>query len=339
MNYSLFRKSDGEISAKSNRIILLIFLTSLLFLLIVLFLSFTRKNPTLGHNFSNLAINPLECRLKIYDGLENIDSIAAVYTRKGMPGFYPDKIWETSDTNLIPVVHYPFGIYHNPVTIAHTAQAFYASYLKTGHASDKTKFLSNVAWLMKNHQDYYFRYEFGFEHNPKAILKKGWISAMAQGEGLAALCLAYTATGDAKYRDFAKHLFSTLYTNTDSLWCFGIDEKGYYWLEEYPTPDFCHVLNGMLYALWGIWDYYVITHDKFALTLFKAGLRTIADNYKSWKTKNHRLTFYCWHKHINANYHKVHLMQLQKYVDIFNIPEFRDALNYYAKDDTNHSSQ
>lgn len=165
-------------------------------------------------------------------------------------------------------------------------------------------------------------------------MEKGWISAMAQGEALGALSVAFHATGDDKYLECANYIFTTLHTNTDSLWCFGIDNKGYYWLEEYPTEDFCHVLNGMLYALWGIWDYYVVTRDQFALILFKAGIKTICDNYPRWKEKYLDYSYYCWHRPMSAYYHQVHLTQLQTYADFFGIPEFRNAVDCFSKVDT-----
>jgi hypothetical protein len=235
---------------------------------------------------------------------------------------------------MVPILQYPFGNYRNPVTTIHTAMAFYNRYLKTGNTIDKNGFLNNIDWLMKNHKNYYFRYEFRFRHSPASAMEKGWISGMAQGQGLGALCVAFHLTGDEKYLNCARHIFTTLHTNTDSLWCFGIDKKGYYWLEEYPTEDFCHVLNGMLYGLWGIWNYYVVTRDAFALTLFKAGIRTISDHYPNWKVKNRNLSYYCWHRLIFADYHQVHLAQLQAYADFFDIAEFQDAVDCFTKVDT-----
>lgn len=307
---------------------------SLLHLLIVFVMQHRYKISNKKYNFLNLAINPTDHQLQLYEGLARIDSIASLYASKGMPGFYPHEVWDTLDSNMVPIVQYPFGNHYNPVTIAHTAMAFYDRYLKTGEVNSKIRFLNNINWLMRNQKNYYFRYEFKHRHASAPPMNRGWISAMAQGEGLGVLCVAFHATGDYKYLNCAKHIFRTLYNNTDSLWCFGIDNKGYYWLEEYPTEDFCHVLNGMLYALWGIWDYYVVTRDQFALTLFKAGIRTISDQYPTWKNRKLGWSFYCWHRPMYASYHQIHLTQLRTYADFFDIPEFRGAINFFTEVDS-----
>ncbi|MDZ7291839.1 MAG: D-glucuronyl C5-epimerase family protein [candidate division KSB1 bacterium] len=130
--------------------------------------------------------------MKLYDGLEKIDSIASVYASRGMPGFYPYKVWDKLDSNMVPIVQYPFGNYRNPVNIAQTAIAFYNQYLKTGDAIERARFLNNINWLMRNHKSYYFRYEFRYQHAFAPVMEKGWISAMAQGQGLGALSVAFT---------------------------------------------------------------------------------------------------------------------------------------------------
>ncbi len=121
--------------------------------------------------------------------------------------------------------------------------------------------------------------------------------------------------------------FQTLYRNNGSLWCIMVDENGYYWHEEYPNPDYCHVLNGMLYSLWGLWDYYAITGDTFALTLFLAGIRSIADNYQMDNIEGVNSSKYCMHKaDPKEPYHTLHIDLLEMYLNWFEIPEFSEAI-------------
>lgn len=337
MKRSFLNRSNEGTPSQTNTLVFAIFFVSLLFFLIMIVMRYYRKHhkpEKPKYSFLNLKINPADPELKIYQGAINFDSIAATYIKNGMPDLLQHKIWDSLDSTTVPIIQYAFGKYYNPVTTSQTARAFYQRFLQQGEARDKIRFLNNIAWLLKNHQDYYFRYAFEYRHVSISQIKKGWISAMAQGEALGVLSVAFHTTGDKKYLDSARGVFRTLHINTDSLWCFGIDNKGYYWLEEYPTEDFCHVLNGMLYALWGIWDYYVVTRDKLALILFKAGIRTIADNYSSWKAKTRTQSYYCWHRHVNAEYHRLHLHQLQVFADFFGIPEFREAGAYFSRVDT-----
>jgi hypothetical protein len=96
-------------------------------------------------------------------------------------------------------------------------------------------------------------------------------------------------------------------------------------MEEYPSTDFCHVLNGKLFGMWGIWCYYSITKDDFALTLFKAAIESIVDHYPVWGADGQNVSRYCLHNPASEFYHEVQIFELRYYADFFNIPEFREA--------------
>ncbi|MFC1552639.1 D-glucuronyl C5-epimerase family protein, partial [Candidatus Latescibacterota bacterium] len=268
--------------------------------------------------------------LNTYD-LQNAESLAESYRKSGMEFFVVTSPYKTLDENNVPIVHYWFGEYRNPVTTCHTAFGYYRYYMETLHEGYKQSFLNNIKWLYENCDDnYYLRYQFNWEHVHGIDLLSGWISAMAQGEALAAMCMAYNLTGSQKYLKTAEGLFTTLYKNTDTTWCYMIDGKGYYWLEEYPNGDFCHVLNGFLFGLWGIWDYYVITGDEFALTLFEAGIKSILDNLSFWNIEEKDMSKYCSHI-IVEDYHVIHQTQFKAYADLLNIPEFNEAAELFIQ--------
>jgi len=286
--------------------------------------------------FYNYSIQTENNHLKLYNDLNNVHQIVSNYQEKMMKWFYPVEVDSSIlDTNLVPIRHYDFGDYRNPVTVCNTAFAFYNNYLETGEEINKHGFLNNVDWLLDYHDEhYYLHYEFDWFHYPASHLNQEWISAMAQGEALAAVSMAYFLTREPKYLEAAKGFFKTLYSNTDSFWCIGVDNEEYYWLEEYPNNDFCHVLNGMLFALWGIWDYYVISSDDFALTLFKAGIKTIADNYPKWNVEGEDDSYYCLHYNKYEKYHQVHLNLLTSFAEFFDIPEFHDAVTCFSQEET-----
>jgi hypothetical protein len=286
-------------------------------------------------NIENLSVTDLlgfslaaDCTdyLKMYP-IPNAVALAEEYRASGMPSFLMNSPYPTRDENNVPLVHYSFGIFRNPVTTCHTAFGYYRYYQETKLESDKQSFLNNIEWLCNScDKDYYLRYTFPGDHVPGQIIQTGWVSAMAQGEALEAMCIAYNLTGNKKYLDTATGLFRSLYINTDDTWTFMIDQKGYYWLEEYPNEDFCHVLNGFMFGLWGLWDYYVITGDEFALNLFQAGIKTILDNISFWNVEGQNMSMYCRHQIAGDAYHSIHITELQKYADFFGIPEFLDAI-------------
>jgi len=273
--------------------------------------------------------------LKIYNIFaSDIESVRTAYLKAGIPFFTETAVFWNLDENLIPVVPYEFGDYYNPVTTTHTALGFYRDYMNFGGEEDRLGFLNNAEWLInQSDSNWYLLYKFPFKHAHHEMPGTGWVSSMAQGGALAVMCRAYLFTDDDRYLNAAKGFFQTLYRNGDSFWCIVVDENGYYWHEEYPNEDFCHVLNGMLYSLWGLWDYYVLFNDSFALTLFLAGVRSIADNYPIWNVEGVNGSRYCLHyKDTTGVYHPLHIALLELYLKWFEIPEFRDAINLFTSE-------
>ncbi|MCG8606737.1 T9SS type A sorting domain-containing protein [bacterium] len=288
-------------------------------------------NSVAVEQFLNFSLNPDSLTLKVYNGLTNPDELADQHVSDGLRWFYRHRIWSNLDSNMVPIVQYAFGNHRNPVTTSHTALSFYDRYLDTNNPEDRQGFINNADWLLANHnEEYYFLYNFEWRHFSAPSLKKGWVSAMAQGQALGVVSIAYHSTGDEKYLEAARGVFSTLHKNGDTLWCIGVDEEDYYWLEEYPTANFCHVLNGKLFGLFGLWSYYAITRDGFALELFKAGLRSVIDRHSRWDVPKQDMSRYCWHNRTFSNYHMVHLTQLERYADFFDIPEFRQIARCFS---------
>ena len=157
---------------------------------------------------------------------------------------------------------------------------------------------------------------------------------MAQGQALSTVSIAYHITNDIKYLNAAHKLFSTLYKNSETYWCIYLDNNYYYWIEEYPSQYACHVLNGFLVALWGLWDYYVVSNDENALVLFKASIKTFVDNYANWDAGINK-SYYCKHG-IDTNveatpaYHLFHIQQIIGILNWFPIPELEIALLDYS---------
>jgi len=280
-------------------------------------------------NFKNL--NLKAHYFKQYE-ISNAQNIAEAYTQTPMNYFVKHIInYDILDENMIPIIEYDFGSFRNPVSTAHNAFACYKEYIDTGNPEYLEWFYANVDWLIDyKDENGYLRYEFDWYHY-YGLMEAGWVSAMAQGEALSAVCMAYHASDDEKYLHAAELFFHTMYTNNDQLWCFGIDDEDYLWYEEYPNEDFCHVLNGKLFGMWGLWNYYCITEDEFALALFQGGLASVFDNYPIWNFVGSDGSRYCKHENSCSNYHPIHLDELRKYRDFFGIEEFNDIIETFQE--------
>lgn len=56
-----------------------------------------------------------------------------------------------------------------------------------------------------------------------------------------------------------------------------IDATGHLWFEEYPMEAPTKVLNGFIFTIFGIYDYYQVTHQTEAKDLLQGGLTTVKD--------------------------------------------------------------
>ena len=295
----------------------------------ILYLNWNPDLQVTGDDFFDYSIDPDSNFLKRYP-LPHLDSLAQAFRDSGMHYYQEYAVhWGILDTNLIPIVEYPWGFYRNPVTTSHTAFAFYDEYIRNGDSLSYVGFINNVNWLMENmDSNYYLHYDFKYRHY-RDSLPEGWISGMAQGLALCAISLAYYETGEQKYMDGATGIFGTLNRNTTEYFSIAVDEQDYYWIEEYPHDDFCHVLNGYIAALWGIWCYYTISGEDFAGVLLEAGIKTISDNYPDWNYIYGNLSYYCLHLIVRPDYHDKHLVQLRTYGEYFSVPEFFTAANCF----------
>ncbi len=151
-----------------------------------------------------------------------------------------------------------------------------------------------------------------------------WISAMAQGEGASLLVRAYGATRDESFADAARLALGPLRVPTAEggvRTCLG---DGFF-LEEYPTQPSSCVLNGGIFALWGLYDVAVGLSDDVARSEFDSGVDTLAANIDRWDTGS-------WSRYdlfpfripnvASAAYHVLHVNQLRAMQRIAPRPPF-----------------
>lgn len=284
-------------------------------------------------DFPTMTIDRGNPCLKEYK-LNNVETLANEYYANDLQWVFGCGVnWKILDENYVPVLYeIPGVVTRNINQICHFAFGFYKYYHESGDERYRTYFFNNVHWLM-NHADEngYLFYPYKWNHG-SVVYNEPWLSGMAQGEAVAVMCMAYRISGEKKYLDMAELFFKRMYSNTGGHWVFGVDTEGYYWLEEYPSSDFCHVLNGKLIGLWGLWDYYVITRDTFALTLFQAGIKSIVDHMTDYNLPKQNCSRYCMHyTTCNPSYHQIHLDLFRYYDQFFGIPAFAAAPMLFAQ--------
>lgn len=236
------------------------------------------------------------------------------------------------DADGIPLVDYTIlggaeSHVHNPITTAQYALGLYEEYLAAGDDAVRRAFLSQADWLVSmQSDDGGFYYEFDV---PSRSLEAPWLSAMAQGEGISVLVRAYYETGDTRYLEAAEAALGPLLLPMEDGGVQYADETGV-WLEEYPTDPPSHVLNGMLFTMFGLHDLVHATGDQEAATLLEQCVDTIArnlDRYESDGWVLYELRPGSW---ATKTYYGLHIEQLRALAALTGDEQFEERADDWA---------
>ncbi|MEU0667196.1 D-glucuronyl C5-epimerase family protein [Streptomyces lavendulocolor] len=190
---------------------------------------------------------------------------------------------------------------------------------------------------------WWFPYAFDFAHavHSGVDYSAPWYSGMAQGEvlslfvQLAQIDGMSTADRD-RYLAAADAAFASLQALDDGFpWAVNVDEAGHLWIQEYPgaapgTGD--HTYNGMIFAMFGVWDYHAATGSSAAAALYDACATTIAAHLP--RLRNVRWhSFYCGTHRVPApTYHQHHVNLLRQIHWQTGSPDFADAADRLVDD-------
>lgn len=190
-------------------------------------------------------------------------------------------------------------------TIVQKALGHFDLHILTGDMHEKNKFLTICKWLA-DHQDM----RGGWDVSDLLRLPEGLkYSAMPQGEATSALVRAWKLTGDMKYLRCAEKAFDLMMTPVENGGT-AYYQNGTIYLEECPGPAKNTILNGWLFALFGIHDMHLATGNESHRKLFyrssetlKKQLRKYDAGYWSYYDENGALA--------SPFYHDLHINQLR----------------------------
>lgn len=212
--------------------------------------------------------------------------------------------------------HGSIGRAYNPLAIAQYGLAHFNIYLKEHKKENLEIARTQADWLTENLEKnekgiWVWRHKFDWDY--KETLKSGWYSALAQGTGMSLLVRLYHIDRENRYLEAAQKAFTSMDTEIKDGGVKFIDKKGNVWLEEYIVAEPTHILNGFIWALWGVRDYYFLTKDSNALDLWKEGVRTLSANLRHYDMgfwSKYDLSRQFLRAIASRFYHRLHLVQL-----------------------------
>jgi heparosan-N-sulfate-glucuronate 5-epimerase len=223
------------------------------------------------------------------------------------------------DQGGIPLLNYhgKVGLQYNPIAIAQYGLANYNLYCRTGDFKRRDRFLISADWLVANLERnsaslWVWHHHFDWEYRTR--LKAPWYSALAQGQGISLLVRAYNERHEPVYLDTARLAFEAFLKPVEEGGVICFDGEGFTWLEEYIVSPPTHILNGFIWACWGVYDYFLATGDLRAQKLFYESIRTLTFNlprydigfWSLYEQSGTRLKMIA-----SPFYHRLHIVQLE----------------------------
>ena len=237
------------------------------------------------------------------------------------------------DENGVPRLDYhgTIGVQYNPIAIAQYGLGNYNLYRRTGDRDCFSRFIRTSNWLVEGltpNQSGFPVWNHHFDWEYRTPLKAPWYSGLAQGQGISLLVRAYAETRNDVYLQAAKKAFACFHETVDRGGVAFIDSDNNYWIEEYivhPQPP-THILNGFIWATWGLRDYALATGDSSARELFDRSIKTLAANLPAFDTGYWSLYEQSGTRMrmlASPFYHALHVVQLKVLHRVTDEPIFR----------------
>jgi hypothetical protein len=151
-----------------------------------------------------------------------------------------------------------------------------------------------------------------------------WVSGITQGQGASLLVRLHQQTGDEDLARAARLALAPLSVPQADGGVCG-DLGGLPWPEEYPTSPQSHVLNGAIFALWGMRDVAVGLDCAESRGHFDRGIDSLAANLHRYDTGSwslYSLFPHPIHNRASSFYHDLHVRQLTAMQQLVPRPEF-----------------
>ncbi|MBD3212846.1 MAG: hypothetical protein GF311_09580, partial [Candidatus Lokiarchaeota archaeon] len=237
--------------------------------------------------------------------------------------------YETDEDGIIIFI-YNEQTFYNPVRIAQLSLKLIDNFIRTRNSEYldiAIKHFNKLIELSVEEEDnLFFPYNFYFALHGYSdeLMVAPWYSGMAQGQILSLASRLAIITEKENYYKYAEKIYNSIINirgeNTSKIWTSFIDENNFFWISEYPDEDDKNfTLNGFIYAIYGLYDYYILLCDNENRSLklnvknnLDKAISTIEYYIESFRVPN-EISYYCLkHKVQSGKYHSIHIKQLKQ---------------------------
>ena len=233
------------------------------------------------------------------------------------------------DRDGIAVTRRPEGETRNPVSICQWAFRWWERCTRfpappAVDANARTYFMNCANWLLEHgvRRGDALVWEYDFDLD---TIKAPWISGMAQGHAVQVLIRAHSLTSDEKCLRAAEQALEAFFVDIPDGGVRIVDKgpAGSWWYAEYPTSERQRrVLNGMMFTLLGIHEFYLATGNARAKEAFENGVRSVLAHLDEYDAGG--WTCYDADKKLaTPRYHQIHVNLLWRLHEATNEEKFK----------------
>jgi heparosan-N-sulfate-glucuronate 5-epimerase len=231
------------------------------------------------------------------------------------------------------------SVTHNYTRICGWGFAYWSRYLRTRNEEDLRPVLMASEYILRTAD----RCDMGLVLRGEVAAQghMGPISAMSQGQAISLLLRSFSATRDEAFLAAAIQCLGAFQRPVNEggvvSYCFGTP-----WFEEYTTGTLTGVLNGMIFALWGLSDLAAAVPASGAMSLWLAGVRSL-------EASAARFDLGWWSAYSAGNkqpdvasisYHSLHIAQLSALAEQAGssiLQQMADRFAAYGRDPVNRT--
>lgn len=289
-------------------------------------IKFNKNEPhilTKEYNHINLTVGKFDLEISL--GYYYIDMREAFLQ-------YKEGIFGDFDENGLPMIGWGSHATYSPVNIAQygfivhdiwlSDKKKYKNYLDIMWAcidwfeNNKVNFYESIVWTERNENERY------------GILRKNWISAMTIGQVISFYLRMYQVKQKKILIDTINLAFKAFDYSIEEGGFKRIDEYGNLWFEEYASPLPSKVLNGFIYAIFGLLDFYRVTGNLKAKEYFDSCIETLINTIHNYDA-GYWSYYDQMHKELVKFYYQknVHAPQMMALYKITRVEKFK----YYSE--------
>ena len=249
-----------------------------------------------------------------------------------MPFHYKAEYNGDYDDRGIPMLNYhgDIGLQYNPIAISQWGLGNYNLWLDSKNKQRYNNFIKSADWLVDNLEKNNFgvnvwTHKFNWVYKENLI--DPWYSGLAQGQGLSVLVRAFKETNNSKYLEISEYIYDSFLKNINEGGVTAIDNNKNLWIEEYIVSKPTHILNGFVWGLWGIYDYWLLTKNNDIKAMFDKYVKTLEaniDRYDIGYWSLYELSGLKIRMRASLFYHRLHIVQLKILYKMTNKEKFKN---------------